>query len=112
MGRRTGLLNKFVTDRHYGSGSKRGTWHREAGMPTYELQRPGGWKTQAIVERYAHIAPEGLQLAGAPRPIMARFRPSYDKTPLTVTASGVFIVVPERGIEPPTFSLRMSCSTD
>jgi hypothetical protein len=27
------------------------------------LQRLGGWKTQSMVERYAHIAPEGLQLA-------------------------------------------------
>lgn len=41
------------------------TWHREAGTPTYELQRLGGWKDQSMVERYAHIAPEGLQLAAA-----------------------------------------------
>lgn len=39
------------------------TWHREAGTPTHELQRLGGWKTQSMVERYAHIAPEGLQAA-------------------------------------------------
>lgn len=39
------------------------TWHREAGTPTYELQLLGGWKTQSMVERYAHIAPEGLELA-------------------------------------------------
>ncbi|MDP3799742.1 MAG: tyrosine-type recombinase/integrase [Polaromonas sp.] len=38
------------------------TWHREAGTPTYELQRLGGWKIQSMVERYAHVAPEGLQL--------------------------------------------------
>ena len=37
------------------------TWHRQAGTPTHELQRLGGWKTGAMVERYAHIAPEGLQ---------------------------------------------------
>lgn len=36
------------------------TWHREAGTPTYELQRLGGWKTQSMVERYAHVAPDGL----------------------------------------------------
>jgi integrase len=28
------------------------TWHREAGTPTHELQRLGGWKTQSMVERY------------------------------------------------------------
>ncbi|RYX90215.1 MAG: site-specific integrase [Comamonadaceae bacterium] len=41
------------------------TWHREAGTPTHELQRLGGWKTQSMVERYAHVAPEGLQVAAA-----------------------------------------------
>ncbi len=39
------------------------TWHREAGTPTHELQRLGGWKTQSMVEKYAHVAPEGLQVA-------------------------------------------------
>lgn len=39
------------------------TWHREAGTPTHELQRLGGWKTLEMVERYAHVAPEGLQVA-------------------------------------------------
>jgi integrase len=39
------------------------TWHFEAGTPTYELQRLGGGKTQSMVERYAHVAPEGLQFA-------------------------------------------------
>src|SRR5450830_426773 len=41
------------------------TWHREAGTPTHELQRLGGRKTQSMVERYAHVAPEGLQLAAS-----------------------------------------------
>ena len=37
------------------------TWHRQAGTPTHELQRLGGWKTAIMVDRYAHIAPEALQ---------------------------------------------------
>lgn len=37
------------------------SWHRLAGTPTHELQRLGGWKTGAMVERYAHVAPEALQ---------------------------------------------------
>jgi len=41
------------------------TWHRQAGTPTHELQRLGGWKTVSMVERYAHIAPEGLQAAAS-----------------------------------------------
>lgn len=39
------------------------TWHRQAGTPTHELQKLGGWKTLSMVERYAHVAPEGLQEA-------------------------------------------------
>lgn len=31
------------------------TWQREQGTPTYELQRLGGWRSQAMVERYAHV---------------------------------------------------------
>jgi integrase len=31
------------------------TWHRQAGTPTHELQRLGGWKTGAMVERYAQL---------------------------------------------------------
>lgn len=41
------------------------TWHREAGTPTYELQRLGGWRTQSMVDRYAHISPDGLQAAAS-----------------------------------------------
>jgi integrase len=36
------------------------TWHRQAGTPARELQRLGGWKTGATVERYAHVASEAL----------------------------------------------------
>jgi len=40
------------------------TWHRQAGTPTHELQRLGGWRTASMVERYAHHSPD--QLAAAP----------------------------------------------
>ena len=39
------------------------TWQRQAGTPTHELQRLGGWKTGAMVERYAHLAPDHLSTA-------------------------------------------------
>ena len=39
------------------------TWQRQAGTPTHELQRLGGWRTGAMVERYAHLAPEDLAIA-------------------------------------------------
>lgn len=41
------------------------SWHRQQGTPTHELQRLGGWKTLAMVERYAHVAPDGLQFAAS-----------------------------------------------
>jgi integrase len=41
------------------------TWQRQAGTPTHELQRLGGWRTGAMVERYAHLAPESLATAAA-----------------------------------------------
>ena len=47
------------------------TWQRQAGTPTHELQRLGGWKTAAMVERYAHLAPD--QLASAASRIESAF---------------------------------------
>lgn len=41
------------------------TWHRQAGTPAHELQMLGGWLTRAMVDRYAHIALEGLQQASS-----------------------------------------------
>ena len=39
------------------------TWQRQAGTPTHELQQLGGWRTSAMVERYAHLAPDHLAVA-------------------------------------------------
>jgi len=41
------------------------TWQRQSGTPTHELQRLGGWKTAAMVERYAHLAPDHLANAAS-----------------------------------------------
>jgi integrase len=41
------------------------TWQRQAGTPTHELQRLGGWRTSAMVERYAHLAPDHLAIAAS-----------------------------------------------
>lgn len=41
------------------------TWQRQAGTPTHELQRLGGWKSAVMVERYAHLAPDQLSVAAA-----------------------------------------------
>jgi integrase len=41
------------------------TWQRQAGTPTHELQRLGGWRTAVMVERYAHLAPDHLAQAAS-----------------------------------------------
>ncbi|MDC8769989.1 site-specific integrase [Paucibacter sp. hw8] len=55
------------------------TWHRLAGTPTHELQMLGGWKTGAMVERYAHLAPEALQGAANRLDAIGRYVPATDK---------------------------------
>jgi integrase len=39
------------------------TWHIMAGTSLGELQELGAWKTEAMVKRYAHFAPEQLRRA-------------------------------------------------
>ena len=55
------------------------TWHRQAGTPTHELQRLGGWKTAAMVDRYAHVAPEALQGAAARLDAFGGYAAATDK---------------------------------
>lgn len=57
------------------------TWHRQAGTPTHELQRLGGWKTGAMVERYAHVAPDALQGAAARLDAMTGYGTATPKGP-------------------------------
>lgn len=41
------------------------TWQRQAGTPTHELQKLGGWRSGSMVERYAHLAPDHLAHAAS-----------------------------------------------
>ena len=34
-----------------------------AGVDLYTVQRAGGWKTQVMVQRYAHLSPDHLKAA-------------------------------------------------
>lgn len=58
------------------------TWQRQAGTPTHELQRLGGWRTGSMVERYAHLAPDHLALAASR---LDNVLPGYDPATVTVT---------------------------
>lgn len=60
------LLRAGITDfRWHDLRHTWATWQRQAGTPTHELQRLGGWRTGAMVERYAHLAPDHLALAAS-----------------------------------------------
>ena len=37
------------------------SWLRQAGVATWVLQELGGWKSEAMVRRYAHMSTEHLQ---------------------------------------------------
>ncbi len=37
------------------------TWHMQNGTPLFALQEMAGWKSEAMVRRYAHLAPDHLR---------------------------------------------------
>jgi hypothetical protein len=41
-------------------GTTRASWHVQHGTPLYDLQEMGGWKSEKMVRRYAHLAPANL----------------------------------------------------
>ena len=58
---RRALRQAGITD--YRWHDNRHTWASiliQNGVPLHELQEMGGWKPHAMVERYAHNAPEAL----------------------------------------------------
>ncbi len=54
--KRAGIENFRRHDLRHGWAS----WHRQSGTPRHELQRLGGWRSSAMVERYAHLALDHL----------------------------------------------------
>ena len=90
------------------------TWQRQAGTPTHELQRLGGWKTASMVERYAHLAPD--HLANAASRIDSVFD-GYDLATVDqnekrlASLQTALVLVGRAGIEPTTNGLKVRCST-
>lgn len=56
------------------------SWHAMNGTPIETLRQLGGWKTAAMVQRYAHLAPDHLKAhAGNARPVsLGHNRPHSD----------------------------------
>jgi integrase len=54
--RRAGIANFRWHDLRHTWAS----WLVQHGTPLYDLQEMGGWKTAAMVRRYAHLAPANM----------------------------------------------------
>ena len=85
------------------------TWHLMAGTTLGELQELGAWKSEAMVRRYAHFAPEQMRKA-ADR--LATFWSTGPKNPSVVNPQVYDSLVPAVGVEPTTFGLQNRCSTN
>lgn len=60
----TGLRKAEITDfRYHDPRHTWASWHRAAGTNCDELKDLGGWKSRAMVDRYAKFATEYLQSA-------------------------------------------------
>ena len=79
------------------------TWHLMAGTTLGELQELGAWKSEAMVRRYAHFAPEQMRKA-ADR--LATFWYTGPKQVAAETPQPVEMLVDRVGIEPTTNGLR------
>jgi len=80
------------------------TWHVMAGTTLGELQELGAWKSEAMVRRYAHFAPEQLRKA-ADR--LTTFWYTAPKKDAADRPQAVESLVGRGGIEPTTNGLRV-----
>jgi len=84
----------------------------QSGVPLYEIMHLTGHKSLAMVQRYAHLAPDFQE-----RAIKALDSHWHDLGTVGKNdnageaAKALKVVVPMRGLEPRTYALRMRCST-
>ena len=76
---------------------------RHGGTSLGELQELGAWKSEAMVKRYAHFAPEQMRKA-ADR--LATFWSTVPKKPTDQPSQVVEYWVPAPGFEPGTNGLQ------
>jgi hypothetical protein len=74
-----------------------------------ELQELGAWKTETMVKRYAHFAPEQLRRA-ADR--LATFWSTGTELAQKKTRQPIDLLVGRAGFEPATNGLKVRCSTN
>ncbi len=82
--------------------------HIMSGTTLAELQELGGWKTEAMVRRYAHLAPDHLRLA-AEKSATFWLRSGKSKDQKAVQV--IDLMVPTERFELPTNGLQNRCST-
>jgi len=64
------------------------SWHAQAGTPMLTLQRLGGWKTLAMLNRYAHLSADDLTQYSANGQIMPHPEPNFAETTKLRIVSG------------------------
>ena len=85
------------------------TWHLMAGTTLGELQELGAWKSEAMVRRYAHFAPEQMRKAAD------RLATLWYTAPKEAAPEGPQVsesLVPAVGIEPTTNGLLLTARSE
>ena len=75
-----------------------------------EPQRLGGWKTGAMIEQYAHVAPGALQGVANRLDVFGGY--ARRTNGLSITPKPLIRMVGPEGFEPSTNGLRVRCSTN
>lgn len=60
------------------------SWMVQAGVPLYDLQELGGWKSVEMVQRYAHLSPDHLHKHTKHSNLMNVTNPSHEKNTLVL----------------------------
>ena len=86
-----------------------------SGVDLYTVQRAGGWKTQVMVQRYAHLSPDHMR-AAVERLATGKTGSGTGTNEVVAAAGGIVIarnlMVSRPGLEPGTPCLKGRSSTN
>jgi hypothetical protein len=90
------------------------SWLIQNGTPLYDLQEMGGWKSAAMVRRYAAVVDRLLRVTNTSQEVEGRTAADTKKG-VTITRNALIwyclFVVGRAGFEPATNGLKVRCST-
>ncbi len=88
------------------------SWLRQQGVPTHALQELGGWKSDAMVKRYAHLGPSDMaEYSNVIDAVLDPKKTQAQKKGLRSWRNPFISLAPRRGLEPRTRWLTATCST-